>query len=189
MIKVIPTAYKGVTYRSRTEARWAVFFEAMGWPFTYEAEGANLDGEWYLPDFWLPAFQTFVEIKGADPTDDERRLAAKLHDAPGKRVLLIAGAPGRDTHKVWDWRDGKQQNIDDEYGPFVGSLRSCRRCDRTVVHLYVVNERWETEKWKELTAPSEPCRQRDCGDRYPVYQDDIRRAFAAASNERFGVHE
>lgn len=53
----IPTTYRGVTYRSRVEARWAVFFEAMGWPAVYEQQGLDLDGVWYLPDFWLPNFR------------------------------------------------------------------------------------------------------------------------------------
>ena len=30
MIKAIPTEYKGYRFRSRLEARWAVFFDACG---------------------------------------------------------------------------------------------------------------------------------------------------------------
>ena len=29
----IPTLYSGVLMRSRTEARWAAFFELFGWPW------------------------------------------------------------------------------------------------------------------------------------------------------------
>ena len=52
-IKAIPTEYKGYLFRSRLEARWAVFFDAMGIEYEYESEGLVLsDGSWYLPDFY-----------------------------------------------------------------------------------------------------------------------------------------
>jgi hypothetical protein len=51
-IKAIETQYKGYRFRSRLEARWAVFFDAVGLNFEYEKEGFDL-GEvgYYLPDF------------------------------------------------------------------------------------------------------------------------------------------
>jgi len=53
-IKAIETSYKGYLFRSRLEARWAVFFDALGIVWEYEREGFELDGLRYLPDFWLP---------------------------------------------------------------------------------------------------------------------------------------
>lgn len=48
----IETKYKGYRFRSRLEARWAVFFSALGLAWEYEPEGFELDnGQWYLPDF------------------------------------------------------------------------------------------------------------------------------------------
>jgi hypothetical protein len=49
--------------RSRTEARWAAFFDALGWPWEYEP--LDLDG--YLPDFVLrfELAPLVVEIKPA----------------------------------------------------------------------------------------------------------------------------
>lgn len=64
-VKPIETYYNGYRFRSRLEARWAVFFDAMGMPYEYEKEGFDLDGDWYLPDFYLPDEQTWVEIKGS----------------------------------------------------------------------------------------------------------------------------
>lgn len=52
-LKAIETQYKGYRFRSRLEARWAVFFDAIQAPYAYEPEGFDLDGEWYLPDFKL----------------------------------------------------------------------------------------------------------------------------------------
>lgn len=52
MIKAIQTAYKGYHFRSRLEARWAVFFDALGMKWEYEPEGFELPGGVrYLPDF------------------------------------------------------------------------------------------------------------------------------------------
>lgn len=50
-IKAIETKYKGYNFRSRTEARWAVFFDALGLKWEYEPEGFQLESGWYLPDF------------------------------------------------------------------------------------------------------------------------------------------
>ena len=61
---VIPTKYKGYTFRSRLEARWAVYFDLIGITWDYEPEGYVLrNGVWYLPDFYLHQLDTFVEIK------------------------------------------------------------------------------------------------------------------------------
>lgn len=51
----LETRYNGCLYRSRLEARWAVFFDALGVPYEYQHAGFTLEGVWYHPDFWLPA--------------------------------------------------------------------------------------------------------------------------------------
>ena len=50
----IETRYKGYRFRSRLEARWAVFFDSIGVEWEYEKQGYNVNGTKYLPDFWLP---------------------------------------------------------------------------------------------------------------------------------------
>src|SRR5699024_1000503 len=66
-MKAIQTKYNGYHFRSRLEARWAIFFDALGIRYEYEAEGYVLeDGKYYLPDFWLPDLQALVEIKPRD---------------------------------------------------------------------------------------------------------------------------
>ena len=79
MIKAIETSYKGYRFRSRLEARWAVFFDALGAEWEYEKEGYDL-GEHglYLPDFWLPRLGIFVEIKPQSSGPVDRDLEAKL---------------------------------------------------------------------------------------------------------------
>lgn len=64
MINAIQTEYKGYLFRSRLEARWAVFFDELGIEWEYEPEGLVLsDGTFYLPDFYLPEFICFFEVK------------------------------------------------------------------------------------------------------------------------------
>lgn len=63
-MKAIETIYKGYRFRSRLEARWAVFFDALGVPYQYEPEGFDLGkAGYYLPDFYLPEQDRWVEIK------------------------------------------------------------------------------------------------------------------------------
>lgn len=89
-IKPIETIYKGYRFRSRLEARWAVFFDALGVNWIYEPEGYNL-GELggYLPDFFFPKLNYFVEIKGQNATEIEECKCARLSDITKKDVFLF----------------------------------------------------------------------------------------------------
>lgn len=63
-IRPIETIYNGYRFRSRLEARWAVFFDHLGITYEYEPEGLVLsDGSYYLPDFYLPQFHCYFEVK------------------------------------------------------------------------------------------------------------------------------
>jgi hypothetical protein len=115
--KPIETQYKGYRFRSRLEARWAVFFDALGLQWWYEYEGFELSFDvdeidpehqlWvgderqeltenlefirgrYLPDFYLPELNYWIEIKPEEPTAEEKEkvlllfhsLRNALHDA------------------------------------------------------------------------------------------------------------
>ncbi len=80
-MKAIETSYKGYRFRSRTEARWAIFLDSVGISYQYEPEGFDL-GEHgcYLPDFYIPSANTWIEIKGVNPTPKEFELAYRLHE-------------------------------------------------------------------------------------------------------------
>lgn len=75
-IKAIETSYAGCRFRSRTEARWAVFFDALGTPWTYEPQGYTVgpDRTPYLPDFYLPDLELWVEVKGRMTAENLRTL-------------------------------------------------------------------------------------------------------------------
>jgi len=98
-IKAIETVYNGYKFRSRLEARWAVFFDALGIRYEYEKEGYQLpDGTKYLPDFWLPEFSLWVEVK---PSQEHKSFewmqadnkAKQLRTVTGNPVLIVRGDP------------------------------------------------------------------------------------------------
>ncbi len=105
-IKAIPTKYKGYTFRSRLEARWAVFFDALHVGWEYEKEGYELittnweTGEpvkgtlWYLPDFWIPEWESFIEIKPQGEVDEEASKKVALLSSQSDRLsFIVAGNP------------------------------------------------------------------------------------------------
>jgi hypothetical protein len=55
--------WKGITYRSVTEAKWAVFLTFLGIKFEHEPERIPLvNGETYLPDFKLDLHCTWHDV-------------------------------------------------------------------------------------------------------------------------------
>lgn len=106
MIKAIQTEYRDYRFRSRLEARWAIFFDLVGIRWEYEIEGFWLDGKTkYLPDFWLPQSSTMVEIKPfATPSRVE---TGKCKAVSAKhQMLLICGDPLE--HKAMLYVDGEK---------------------------------------------------------------------------------
>ena len=85
-MQVRKTTYKGIEFRSRLEARWAVFFDALGLRWEYEPEGYRLDdGTCYLPDFYVHDIKghvgktphgdgIFIEVKGELSEADKKKL-------------------------------------------------------------------------------------------------------------------
>ena len=89
--KPIEILYNGYRFRSRHEARFAVFFDILRIPYHYEIEGYNLDGMRYIPDFWLPELDCWVEIKGWRTTAEECEKAKRLAQATQKSVFMLWG--------------------------------------------------------------------------------------------------
>ena len=77
--RAIKTHYADCRFRSRLEARWAVFFDALKIKWQYEPEGYILpNGRWYLPDFYLPQVWMFAEVKPDKFSPAEELRAASL---------------------------------------------------------------------------------------------------------------
>lgn len=97
----IPTWHKGILYRSRLEARWAVYFGKLEIKAEYETQGFVSEGEPYLPDFAVfGALGTlWLEIKPtweADPGGVARwRRFARNRPQPS-RTALLAGLPAEE---------------------------------------------------------------------------------------------
>lgn len=94
-LKAIETRYQGCLFRSRLEARWAVFFDALEIPWEYEKEGYDLgEAGWYLPDFWLPQQQCFFEAKGGVADFSTKLKAFYLSSTLQKVVVISSGTMG-----------------------------------------------------------------------------------------------
>lgn len=95
MIKAITTVYDGHKFRSRLEARWAVYFNALGLQYEYELEGFRLSGGVsYLPDFYIPSLRIHAEVKpSSELARSDLEKISKFSVEGDKSLLLIVGSP------------------------------------------------------------------------------------------------
>lgn len=112
MIQPIETEYKGYKFRSRLEARWAVFFDTIGVEWEYEPEGYELgDGLRYLPNFLLHGVEgrvqgdLYIEVKGQMNDEDAKKIWKFCgYDEKDKelsciknRILIVGAIPNAET--------------------------------------------------------------------------------------------
>lgn len=200
-LKAIETVYQGYRFRSRLEARWAVFFDTLGIRYEYEKEGFEFDipacdldiddptnrtikHVRYLPDFWLPDLRLWVEIKpGYVPTIyGEQSKSYELARATHHDALMICGNPWPDDYitfiRTWSIHPNEPCIDSGEWG-------RCATCQTTAL---VGGNDW---------LRSVPMRQVDgCAcmrffDRDKLTRNgDIMAAYAAARQARFehGAH-
>lgn len=162
-ISPIPTRYKGYHFRSRLEARWAVFFDAMGIAWEYEPQGFDIDGTWYLPDFRLTDSGTWIEVKGREGDLDRELMEAAARLLPPAELaywewptLLLLGnipAPPDEGFVGWSW-------IGLKYVPIPGEYDGPR---------FVVAEHWS---FTPASFPSHPLRPGDtsCATSWDAYE-------------------
>jgi len=93
--RVVPVRWGKHRFRSRAEARWAVFFDGIGVEFQYEPEQFELSiGVCYTPDFYLCKQNIYVEVKHRGlvaPSQDEQLKAMSLAIDTGTAVLMLFG--------------------------------------------------------------------------------------------------
>jgi hypothetical protein len=82
----IKTRYKSINFRSRLEAKWARFFDLLGWKWAYEP----IDFKGWIPDFALYGNNdlVYVEVKPivSFPKDVAKKIAGSGVD---KEVLIV----------------------------------------------------------------------------------------------------
>lgn len=110
------TRYKNIVFRSRLEARWAVFFDALNIQWKYELEGYVLkNGMSYLPDFYLENVGghigngkksgIFVEIKGNLTDYDKTKISG--FEEP---IIVLGDIP----NSVSLWKDIYKEHAEAE---------------------------------------------------------------------------
>lgn len=98
-MKAIETSYNKHLFRSRLEARWAVYFDHLGIKWIYEPEGYELPGgERYLPDFYLPEHKVFAEVK-PEPCFENRWL---LFVQGGASLVVLDGMPAIRNFRLYE---------------------------------------------------------------------------------------
>jgi hypothetical protein len=111
-IKAKETRYNGYRFRSRLEARWAVFFDTLHIKYEYEKEGYELgEAGSYLPDFWLPQVKMWAEVKADEPTAAEDKKMQELLRLTGYKCLRLIGVPEDKVYLAWAWSHEKDEEL------------------------------------------------------------------------------
>lgn len=86
----IPTTYRQTRFRSRLEARWAAFFDLIGWRWTYEP----FDTDGWIPDFLLEGtIPLLVEVGPCSTLDEFKAKAEKPAAWFGHPTLILGISP------------------------------------------------------------------------------------------------
>ncbi len=125
-MKAIETNYKGYKFRSRLEARWAVFFDYLRVEWRFETEGfESPEGVRYLPDFFLPktnirhteGIGCFIEIKPKEFKEDFK------HGEWFGNLVLFQGEP---KNNIWEcWNDDEVDDYGSTGTEYVGEPSMC----------------------------------------------------------------
>lgn len=93
--------YKGITFRSRLEVRFAIHLDAMDERWSYEPRAFGGYGEGYLPDFEIRELgqPTYVEVKptAAEIPEAQRRMEVIWQTVPDA-LLIVACEEGCTFH-------------------------------------------------------------------------------------------
>lgn len=120
-IHAIQTVYRGCHYKSRLEARWAIFFDEYGIEFVYEPHRLLFEDDMvYVPDFFLPDLFTWFEVKG-DPTIDAQKKPRLLWEKVGPKDQRVVIGLGEGQVSV-------PYRLDDGVVSYDGAVVKCAGC-------------------------------------------------------------
>lgn len=169
-MKILPSKFNGIVFRSRTEARWAVLFEALSLDWNYEPEGHGLSSRGYLPDFYLPQFQMYFEVKPDETDGSEIAVLEELVRVTGKRGVIAYGPPVA----------GRRNLLPVPRDPVNPESRYALYEDRRNEGVYWLGSE---RHWHAIGGPGENTDH----DRLPVISERLSRLFNKAAAERFGA--
>ena len=166
--------YDGYRFRSKIEAQWYVYFKTLGIEVHYEPETISL--QWlngkiinYLPDFYLPDLDCYVEIKlETTPTTDESMKCYLLAEQTGKNVFLFYETIGKKNANGYVYLKTS--------GVFLPLQRftQCPKCRKFDI----------TYQGRVSLMQCKCCA--DCSDLHNDNSYDIQAAVKAVRSERFG---
>ena len=141
--KAVETKYEGYHFRSRSEARWAIFLDACGVDWEYEVEHyENADGQGYVPDFllhdvhvrnWKDGTDVWLEVKGNMTEHDREKIRgfALIKTGVSKYgwneynivnpILVVGNIPRESTKNGWegvDWAVFEKYDEDNMFYSF-----------------------------------------------------------------------
>lgn len=178
-LKAIETEYKGYRFRSRLEARWAVFFETIGYRWEYEPEGFELPSGRYLPDFFVEEGGYF-EVKPSLASIDEYSWTRLLEfekalESKGEQLHILDGSPDFIPYFRPSWaRDERDKHALDRWA----------RCG-DIMWRYKEDGFWF---WAQSMGSADELNwfEEYCSDK-PFAEHRYPRAVRAARAERFGT--
>ncbi len=103
-LKSIETKYNGYIFRSRLEARWAIYFDYVGIKWEYEIDGFEFpDKTKYIPDFWFPEQKHWAEVKAQEFNESETHKAHNITRWTGKPLIKLIGSPEDKEYSVIEY--------------------------------------------------------------------------------------
>lgn len=129
----IPTTYRSANFRSRLEARWAVFFDLVGWTWTYEP----LDLAGYIPDFLIHGNRPLlIEVGPAATRSEYEAKSVKAFAIEKPYDLLVVGLSPILEEEASGWMNHPTAGLlsDDEWGEGDAAWHVCRMCNGTAIH-------------------------------------------------------
>lgn len=129
-IPAIPTTYASVRFRSRLEARWAAFFDLLGWRWVYEP----FDLKGYIPDFVIRFEKRplLIEVKPALTMEETEFVDSfsKIVDSGWESEALCVGADldigDPNMYPVMGWMLVRDEFVSDDWRE--ATLCRCHDC-------------------------------------------------------------
>lgn len=81
--------YDGIKYRSGYEVSVATFLNAEGLSFLYEPFQFSINCKTYTPDFYIPEYDCFMEVKGLFGLGNKAKIKKFVEQYPDLNYIFI----------------------------------------------------------------------------------------------------